>query len=196
MQRYVATAVRGMAGGQGHADVAVTCLVPRDDGHLAPSAPKPAARGGASGVLTQSLRLVAAAAQGAPLMPQPSLRVAPVCSSAQVQYTIIQPIVVLLGVPPPPSTEAAESGCACTAGIAAPAHPGPDPCKSCAAAPGSTACQWAGGCAGLVLGSRRPPAPPLQMRCALMGLCLPVDLLAAQVLQLPLSPIPASGAAE
>lgn len=62
-----------MAGGQGHADVAVTCLVPRDDGHLAPSAPKPAARAGASGLLTQSLRVVAAAAQGASPMQQPSM---------------------------------------------------------------------------------------------------------------------------
>ena len=50
--------------------------------------------------------------------------------------------------------------------------------------------------AGFVLGSRRAPAPPPQMRCSLMGLSLPVDLLAAQVLQLPLSPGPAGDAGQ
>ena len=84
VQRCVATAVRYVAGGQGHADVAVTCLVPHDDGHLAPSAPKPAARAGASGLLTQSLRLVAAAAQGASLTQQ--LRMRAVLVPCSVSY--------------------------------------------------------------------------------------------------------------
>ncbi|KAK9832071.1 hypothetical protein WJX81_004065 [Elliptochloris bilobata] len=83
-------------GGQGHADVAVTCLVPRDDGHLAPQRPKQPAGAGTGALLTQTLRLASSVAEG------------------------------------------------------------------------------------FVLGSRRRPAPPLQMRCALMGLSLPVDLLAAQ----------------
>ena len=46
------------------------------------------------------------------------------------------------------------------------------------------------------MGSHRAPQPPLQMRCALMRLSSPVKLLAAQVLQLPLSPVAAAAEAQ
>ena len=106
VRRCGATAVWGVAGGQGHADVAVTCLVPHDDGHLAPSASKPSARAGTSGLLTQSLRLAAAVAEGAAPLLQLSRR------------GVLAPCT-------DPGCEVLQSGCAATVellGDAAPLH--------------------------------------------------------------------------
>jgi hypothetical protein len=55
-------AATGGAGNQGYADVAVTCLVPRDTGHLAPPPRAPAANGA---LFARALRAATAVAQGA-----------------------------------------------------------------------------------------------------------------------------------
>lgn len=101
------------AGGQGHADVAVTCLLPLDEGHLKP-----------------------------------------------------------------PAEDAQRAG--------RPAGRGSSPFQRVLTSVAASAAEAAKGIVSNLIGRDQGPDEYLRLRCALMRLSLPVELLAAQLLQLPL----------